>query len=827
FPSVCEVQYDAEEFRVPYRLPSSSGPSSVGGVGTRGGVGLHWLPRISRSGRLSVQLVEGYGEAFGYDYGYGEATDWRNLLRYLMTRSGRVGTGIYMAMDTATATATATATGDGDSDDQDRRPAGAGRGGLSEAGRQTRIQFNLTEQQKQQQVKRQSLLLGDRKSGSQLTYHSIYTGEAASSALGGSKSFTGTGLDSGLGGEEAEPPLEWIDDLRRWIEVREDTSYLSFVSRAQLGANPKSRLDDQEDEDYDGHGHRDGRQRDELCDRFLHHFNLAQERKDNLDASRRHQKRRQRPRKPAARGDTMDKSGRGKLWTAPPPPPPRPKPKPKRYAQQPPPPPPPPPKRRDSPEAIPTEPKTAVEVLKPPPSPPKAPPPPTPPPREPTPPPPPATPPPPPREPTPTPTPPPPPKTPTPAPSSHETEPEESEDEASEPDVTTEAETETTAKSTTEAESDASYPVKSEPGSAVSERTIEAPVKPPSPTPIVAPPPKVLRQIHKKVKIAPKKMVVQYTEKKVDVASAREENVAEDSDKEEHEDSGSSSFLTTSTPPSLPPVPEPAPHHHPAPMKPDSDVPLRPRIPREMYKRWGAKRINHDRELEAERARLAELRKQKAEEISSRLKKLIPSATMTGDGPLYEEYGWLAKFCILNRTNVPMFMGTFRAVDIEEKGFLQPDEVLLALKAVNSQLTEAEELYIFRVLEMCGYRLKAGADSKLFCIIAALSQRITSLDTWMRNAINEISFKILDMKLFLCKSLWESCVPDGFRTMNIDQLAIELLAGGVANKHIEEVRMRLGPTREFDLLDFLTYIPLFILLHTSIVDNPLSTTRDL
>lgn len=59
-------------------------------------------------------------------------------------------------------------------------------------------------------------------------------------------------------------------------------------------------------------------------------------------------------------------------------------------------------------------------------------------------------------------------------------------------------------------------------------------------------------------------------------------------------------------------------------------------------------------------------------------------------------------------------------------------------------------------------------------------------------------------------------------TVSLDQLCVELQAGGISRKHQIDVRKKLGHLTSLDLLDFLTYIPLFVIIHESVVENPLS-----
>lgn len=150
----------------------------------------------------------------------------------------------------------------------------------------------------------------------------------------------------------------------------------------------------------------------------------------------------------------------------------------------------------------------------------------------------------------------------------------------------------------------------------------------------------------------------------------------------------------------------------------------------------------------------------------------------------------------------------------------------MALRGVNNKLTDAEEEYLYRILELTGYSVTKGADFKLFSVLAALSQKISSLDNWMRNQIGKMDFQMLEMKTFMCKTLWECNVDHETNKIPLEQLCVDLRAGGISLEHEDEVRRTLSHLRALDLLDFLTYIPLFIMIHQSVVENPLDTSRD-
>ncbi|CAI9735968.1 Hypothetical predicted protein [Octopus vulgaris] len=164
------------------------------------------------------------------------------------------------------------------------------------------------------------------------------------------------------------------------------------------------------------------------------------------------------------------------------------------------------------------------------------------------------------------------------------------------------------------------------------------------------------------------------------------------------------------------------------------------------------------------------------------------------------------------------------AGDADKKGWLTTEEMLLGLRSINSQLTAPKEEYLCRIIEMTGYSIEDGADFQLFAILAALSNRITSLDDWMKNIVDRFDYQLLDMKTFKCKTLWECNVDPDTHKISLDQLCVDLKAGGVSLSHEEEVRSKLQHLNALDLLDFLTYVPLFIMVHNSVVDNPLDST---
>lgn len=62
--------------------------------------------------------------------------------------------------------------------------------------------------------------------------------------------------------------------------------------------------------------------------------------------------------------------------------------------------------------------------------------------------------------------------------------------------------------------------------------------------------------------------------------------------------------------------------------------------------------------------------------------------------------------------------------------------------------------------------------------------------------------------------------------MAAEKLIVELRAGGVSPQHEVLITKTLTDSnKKLDFLDFLTYLPLFLLIHQSVIHNPLDDER--
>eukprot|EP00058_Branchiostoma_floridae_P007830 XP_002593318.1 hypothetical protein BRAFLDRAFT_119590 [Branchiostoma floridae] len=233
---------------------------------------------------------------------------------------------------------------------------------------------------------------------------------------------------------------------------------------------------------------------------------------------------------------------------------------------------------------------------------------------------------------------------------------------------------------------------------------------------------------------------------------------------------------------------------------------------------------------ELRRQQLAEERRAKAAQMYEKLrKKPADRGDEMDEGERdralqqdFKDYGFLSKYCIFNKDKLRMYRKAFDAVDEDKDGYLSGPEALMALKGVvySGSLSDAEEYYVYRILELADYKVTEGADFKLFAVMSALSQRIASLDNFMKDLIRKVDFKSLEYKMFRLKQLFLCNVDPSSNRIPLEHLMLELQAGGVSMEHQREVRAELAHLDNLDLLDFLAYVPLFTMIHQSVVNNP-------
>ncbi|XP_054481033.1 uncharacterized protein LOC129112825 [Anoplopoma fimbria] len=239
-----------------------------------------------------------------------------------------------------------------------------------------------------------------------------------------------------------------------------------------------------------------------------------------------------------------------------------------------------------------------------------------------------------------------------------------------------------------------------------------------------------------------------------------------------------------------------------------------------------------------EKDRRMEERKTKVLSLLSKLQDNTPRKPNTSKGcSNFEDFDFLAKYCIFSQEKLAEYKRAFEAEDGDGDGYISCLQALLALKNIipPDLLSDEEEIYVYRILEMVDFRVTDGlVDLRLFAVIASLAQKIAAMDEFMRSLITDMDFRSLEVRLFKAKQLFlflleeqrgDAGAQRGF--ISAEQLLLELKAGGIHLEQEAAVRLELQHIPPLDLLDFLAYLPLFMLIHKSVISNPLDDSSNL
>ncbi|XP_065062799.1 uncharacterized protein LOC135689488 isoform X1 [Rhopilema esculentum] len=145
-----------------------------------------------------------------------------------------------------------------------------------------------------------------------------------------------------------------------------------------------------------------------------------------------------------------------------------------------------------------------------------------------------------------------------------------------------------------------------------------------------------------------------------------------------------------------------------------------------------------------------------------------------------------------------------------------------ALKSFNSNFDEEDFLFVNHVLQL---PQKDSLDFKAFAVVSALTERVKSLDKSIKALLKEVDLGTLERKLDKCKELYRLLSEehhDGNRIVPLENLLVELQAGGLDQDHQRSVIDKLNHHGHgfIDFLDFVLYIPLFLMIHDQIVAKP-------
>lgn len=209
---------------------------------------------------------------------------------------------------------------------------------------------------------------------------------------------------------------------------------------------------------------------------------------------------------------------------------------------------------------------------------------------------------------------------------------------------------------------------------------------------------------------------------------------------------------------------------------------------------------------------------------------------------------YLARFCIISPLHERRFRHAFRTAaapgsaaeeeHVPAERLLSIEELKHGLRLASSNAITAQETdYVLSILDVFSWPAEPGCvpaltrpiDYRLFSVVCAFSVHVVGLEGWVRRHIAHVDCAALRARLQRAKDLFYCNDPLQTGRIAVDDLRLELRAGRVRAEHEASIvaRLQREGRDHMTFIDFLAHIPLFMMIHDAITDNPLNDTRTL
>jgi hypothetical protein len=204
----------------------------------------------------------------------------------------------------------------------------------------------------------------------------------------------------------------------------------------------------------------------------------------------------------------------------------------------------------------------------------------------------------------------------------------------------------------------------------------------------------------------------------------------------------------------------------------------------------------------------------------------------------------LAKYAIVAPSTREFYRSVFDQV-VEDEQFgrvdhggaeaIHQDHMIAALKQINKNLVNDKEIaYMMKILDIMAdvTHMEGEPEDRLisfdmFVSIAALSEKVSSLDKMVKHAINDMDFDALHVKMMKSKELFLLNDPGPDGCISLDSLTIALQTGRMEQSQIDGIRANFEAigADSLSFFDFLSYIPLFVDVHDAITEDPMAEEK--
>nr|XP_026696037.1 trichohyalin isoform X2 [Ciona intestinalis] len=232
--------------------------------------------------------------------------------------------------------------------------------------------------------------------------------------------------------------------------------------------------------------------------------------------------------------------------------------------------------------------------------------------------------------------------------------------------------------------------------------------------------------------------------------------------------------------------------------------------------------------------------------MQNRLKQLLEKCSLNDSDPrfsvLAQEHGtsdldekegaidYLSHYRLVEPASLEIYGKAFLVEDRDENYLLNMEETRVALEGIPS-LQGMSDKQINYILKVLGIDETTTVTFKMFAVVCALCERFLSIvddqtRQWME--INDLADMERKIGLYRAMFYWNTSSDRSSNYIKVTSLRIELIAGGLSRAQEDYVinKIEPNPYREVSFIDYMAFIPLFLITHESIIDNPLDMSRD-
>ncbi|XP_066931150.1 uncharacterized protein [Clytia hemisphaerica] len=175
-----------------------------------------------------------------------------------------------------------------------------------------------------------------------------------------------------------------------------------------------------------------------------------------------------------------------------------------------------------------------------------------------------------------------------------------------------------------------------------------------------------------------------------------------------------------------------------------------------------------------------------------------------------------------------LYARAFAIADKDQDQLICISELKEAVLTVG-MLDNLPEQYLEYISEVLQLDSISKCSFRMFSVICALLEKMKMSSSMTHDIMQGLDLMEVERKITFFRDMFYSNEERGSNNfINVDQLRLELAAGGLSKEQEEDVlqQIQIDDSGEVSFLDYMAYIPLFISIHNNIVANALDNSRN-